>query len=752
MLNPKFMLRVLALMVMSLWAQSASALVCDPVTGTPGGNTAAESFANAKQDTCGGASFGTGPAYAGHVFYADEFGVGVQFILNGVSFTPAAKSLSCLGAQLIHSWSGSSIQASFPSSTPYATNCLLTYTDANGYTVSHSFGASTSLLGGVLVGELYPSTVTTGWFERDRPTVSLTGLPSTIGDTPQWVTITFSEPVYGFDFTDINLAFAFILDFTAESASEYRIQIKRGASASPVSISVPANGAADIVGNLNLASNTLTATVDATPPTVTLTGLSAAVGPAPQTITATFSEDVTGFTLADVDAPLMTLSNFTTVSASVYTFDLSNGRSVAVSVQIPAASAVDLTGNANTASNTLTASADPTPPSVWITGLPATIFGPVTFDATINFSEDVTGFEQAEINISGGVITAFSGSGAIYTATVSANGVDDLVMSVSANVAQDAALNFNDASGTATSENVVAEQTSAAISQFMLTRANALLANQPDLAGLLRGGAGPVFGLEATLAKGMLTYQSGSDGPLWVQLDASWANNTGAQSSYLFGVVGGHSKISENLLIGGMVQFDTMFETNGATTLSGTGWMIGPYFVAKLPDQPLYIEGALLYGQTRNEIFPNGSFTDRFSTERWLATLGISGQIERGSLTLVPFLDAKYTSDAQAAYLDGLGNPIVAQTIGLAQVSAGLDFETALTQATMLNGGVSGVWSYSSGSAITPGFEGGRARIDLGLNHQLGRNGNLAFGGFYDGIGTAGFESYGLEIGFTGKF
>ncbi len=839
MLNLKPVLRILALLVMALWGQNAAALDCGSATGVAGGNTAAELFANATEGTCGTASFTAGPTKNGHIFYADEYGVTVQFIQNGVLFAPTSKSLSCTGS-LGGSGTANTIRELYFATIPYSTVCTLNYTDINNQTVTHVFSAGSMNSAAGLVGFLNPSAITTGWFERvpptvtlsgetgalpggaiivtatfnepitsidptdftlvnatvasitvlstssfefnlvptatgtfsaqlpanaitdlagngntasnilsgtadfTAPTVELSGLAATIGNAPQWVTITFSEDVTGFDPTDLNLLNAQITGYTVLSPSEYQVEITRLAG-STVTIDIPAGAAADISGNFNLASNTLSATVDLAAPTVVLSGLGAAAGLVPQTITATFSEDVTGFTLADIDAPLMTLSNFTVVSASVYTFDLVNGRSIVVTVQIPASTVLDLAGNANTASNTLTASADPTPPSVWITGLPASLAGPLSFEATINFSEAVTGFSQADINITGGTITGFSGSGAIYTATVSATGVEDLVMSVSANVALDAALNGNAASANFTVENVLAEQTGAAINQFMLTRANALLSNQPDLAGLLRGGRG-AFSAEVSRSGGVVAFDSGSDGPIWARLNANWSTDLGAESQYVFGVIGGYSKLSENLLLGGMVQFDSLREVDGTAVTRGTGWLIGPYFAAKLPSQPLYFAGSLLYGQTRSSISPLGTFTDNFSTERWLATLGVSGAVERGNLTWLPFLDAKYTSDAQAAYIDGLGNPIAAQTIGLAQVSAGLDVEVALSAATTLNGGVSGIWSYSSGGVATPGYEGGRARVDLGMLRRFSDCGTLGLSGFYDGLGQADFETYGVEL------
>jgi len=728
----------------TLTAQGAAALSCPSQSG--GAITGV--FVNAAEDICEPTTFAPGPTKDGHSIVVGATKITVDFFNNGTAYRPARRGINCIpanGSTRGQIFNPTNIIQTFASG-GFDASCTLTYTDATGITVSHSFTARSLFQTGSYTAQLDGFSVATGWFERIAPTVVLSGLASTIGTTEQTVTVTFSEPVFGFGPLDLNLQNALGTSYTVVSDSVYVFGITHAVGGGDVLMEIPAGGAADIAGNLNLASNTLRATVDLTGPTVTLTGLAAAVGLTPQTVTVTFSEDVTGFTLADIDAPFMTLTNFTAVSASVYTFDLSNGRSVAVSVHIPAGGAADLAGNANAVSNTLTATADPTPPSVWITGLPASIAGPVTFDATINFSESVTGFVVGDINITGGVITAFSGSGTVYTATVAANGVDDLVMSVSANVAQDAALNGNAASATFTSESIIAELTSTNIAKFMLTRSNALLSNQPDLAGFLREQTAPQFSADITEKGGIVAFDTGSNGPIWARLNANWANDLGAESQYIFGAVGGYSKLSQNLLIGGMLQFDVMSEVDGTATTSGTGWLLGPYFAAKLPDQPLYFEGSLLYGQTSNTVSPIGTYTDRFSTERWLATLGVSGQIERGALTLTPFLDAKYTSDAQAAYVDGLGNPIAAQTIALAQAGAGLDFEWALSTATMLNGGVSGIWSYSSGNAVDPGYEGGRARLELGVLHQLSPQSNIGLGGYYDGIGIVGFESYGVDI------
>ena len=67
------------------------------------------------------------------------------------------------------------------------------------------------------------------------------------------------------------------------------------------------------------------------------------------------------------------------------------------------------------------------------------------FDVTITFSESVTGFEQSDISITNGSVTAFSGSGANYTATITPAVSGTVTVNIGANVAQDGAGNGNTA-------------------------------------------------------------------------------------------------------------------------------------------------------------------------------------------------------------------------------------------------------------------------------------------------------------------
>lgn len=82
----------------------------------------------------------------------------------------------------------------------------------------------------------------------------------------------------------------------------------------------------------------------------------------PFTVTATFSEPVSGASLSDFVVAGGTASNFVMVAPNVYTFTMSPSPSAsAVSIDLPASTVIDVDSNANTASNTLNVAITATP-------------------------------------------------------------------------------------------------------------------------------------------------------------------------------------------------------------------------------------------------------------------------------------------------------------------------------------------------------------------------------------------------------
>jgi hypothetical protein len=393
--------------------------------------------------------------------------------------------------------------------------------------------------------------------------------------------------------------------------------------------------------------------------------------------------------------------------------------------------------------------ADSTAPSVTLSSTTTTLTGTAPFTVTATFDEDVTGFDDLanDITSANGTVTGITAvSAAVYTLTVTPTGAGDVSITVPAAAAQDAAANDNTASNTLVIGNTV-EITQKAIAGFMLGRANNLASNQPGLKRFLPGTFQNTFDAAVTRGNGTLSGAF-AQGNTWAELTGSWSGD----DNYALGSFGAHSFVNPNLLIGGMLQFD--YAEDSANNASGNGYMVGPYFVAQVPDQPLFLEGRLLYGQTDNKISPLGTYTDSFETERWLAQVRATGEYQYMATTLMPLLDLTYTDDSQKAYTDSLGNVIPGQTVSLMQISVGVDFSTPIsvdTGALELTGGLSGIYSSTDGGAAAPEFENWRGRTHLGLNHTMENGANLSATAFYDGIGSD-HEAYGTSLGFDQKF
>lgn len=305
-----------------------------------------------------------------------------------------------------------------------------------------------------------------------------------------------------------------------------------------------------------------------------------------------------------------------------------------------------------------------------------------------------------------------------------------------------------------------AEIVSKQAAELIQIRTNLLLHHQPDLISLMSGSRSGGFAAQNGDGQGYLNFVSDPEnGPVWADLTASRTHHDNAQSDFVFGAIGMHRAFGDGLLLGGMVQFDHMDETNGEARIRGTGWMAGPYVVARHVHYPLFFEGRLLYGRTHNKTAPFGSFEERFKTTRVLAQMKVAGDIKREATIWSPFFSATYAMEDMTRYVTSLGSTIPRQKVRLGQVEFGLDVSTTLVVSTgdlTLWGGVSGLWSETSGDgfarSVTPDYEHGRMKVRLGLNHRFTGGQNLTVSGWYDGIGASGFENFGATIGYRHSF
>jgi hypothetical protein len=508
---------------------------------------------------------------------------------------------------------------------------------------------------------------------------------------------------------------------------------------------------------VRIATKTLAAGADTTPPTI---GIAALSGPTGGVYTAaiTVSEATTDLVVGDLG-----LTNATatlTGSGTSYSATLTPIAQGLVELSVGVGQFSDGAGNLNTAaSNVVATTYDSIDPTVAITGIPGTITGVTTFSATVTFSEIVTGFDASNIGATNASVTGVTGTGASYSATVTTTGSGDVVLSIPAGAAIDASGNPSVATASTGVVNQTVMVTQDVIAHTMFSRANALVSNQPRLTELLTGGNTGAFSADVTQGNGAFDLTTETDRPFWLHLRGAWSTVGAAETEYAFGAVGTHLKYSENLLVGAMVQFDYAETTDGTASSNGTGWMAGPYVVARLENQPVFFEGSLLYGQTENEVSSLGTYTDSFGTERFLATAGVTGEVETSRMTLYPNLRFSHTEDTQLAYVDSLSNAIGEQSITLSELSAGMDFSMPVevdSGEMVLTGGLNGIWSQTSASggaaSVVPEYEGGRTRLNLGFGHTGSSGMNTRVSAFYDGLGTETFESYGIDVVFDLQF
>ncbi|MEL6621151.1 MAG: autotransporter outer membrane beta-barrel domain-containing protein, partial [Pseudomonadota bacterium] len=249
--------------------------------------------------------------------------------------------------------------------------------------------------------------------------------------------------------------------------------------------------------------------------------------------------------------------------------------------------------------------------------------------------------------------------------------------------------------------------------------------------------------------------------PRWdVWFEASFTKYEASQGSDgHFGIayLGADYLLSADLLVGALVQVDSLDDGNDGTgaTTEGTGWMFGPYMTARIGDN-LIFDGRLAYGQSDNTISPFGTYADDFDSDRILIDASLSGNYDWNNWVVTPNLAISYIEDRQRSYVDSLGVTIPEQTVSLGQIRVGPTFSTTLDGQ---NGSVirpsftlNGIYNFSDTDGVvivndtsgeTDGF---RARIEAGVE-IAGRNGaRFQFSANYDGIGQSDFESYGARF------
>lgn len=259
------------------------------------------------------------------------------------------------------------------------------------------------------------------------------------------VSLTFTEPVSGFSLQSMAVANATLSGVTTTDNQHFTFEVTP-LSDGLVSLSVPEGVVADAAGNRNTASETLTRTFNATRPALALTTTATSPTNAAFEVTFTFSKEVTGFELGDVDVSNGTAAAFTQVSAQVYMARITPDAEGEVILHVKENVAHDRAGNGNTEATALRLSFDKTQPTVVLASSAREKLN-AAFEVSAVFSETVTGFAASDVTVVNGRVTGFSAEGdKAYILQITPQADGEVRVALGDGVAHDAAGNSNLAS------------------------------------------------------------------------------------------------------------------------------------------------------------------------------------------------------------------------------------------------------------------------------------------------------------------
>jgi gliding motility-associated-like protein len=324
---------------------------------------------------------------------------------------------------------------------------------------------------------------------NDRPGVTITkadgqGDPTSI--SPINFKAVFTEPVTGFDASDINLDGTAVPTLVVISGigPEYNLSVSGMSSNGTVSVSINAGVCIDIDGNTNTSSVNTDNTVQyqLPPLDVSINQIVSQADPTnqfPIVFSAEFNRNVVDFSFDDISwsGTAGTITGNISGSGSSYTINVTGTSEDGTIIPNIAANIVhDVSSNGNTISTSTdnNVTYDSSKPSVEITlatgQLNPASSSPISFTAT--FSENVSGFNNSDVSLSGtaGATTVnITGGPKVYNIAISGMTSDgSIIIIIAQDVAVDAAGNNSTASiNTINAVNLITSSFSITIEQSL---------------------------------------------------------------------------------------------------------------------------------------------------------------------------------------------------------------------------------------------------------------------------------------------
>ena len=250
---------------------------------------------------------------------------------------------------------------------------------------------------------------------------------------PLSATITFSEPVLGFDLSKLTVTGATLSQLSQIDSVSYGFVVSptgSGARNVAVTVSLPVGAVTDIFANPSVASSQ-TLQFDSVPPvpTVSYSGTSNPTANSAMSFRVSFSENLPSgaFTTSTVSVTNGSVQSVTPVSASLYDIIVNPQSQGPVTVGVPGGVTADAAGNPNTQSNTVSVTFDSIAPTLTITApvnQAGTVSGP-RIVVTFTTSEPTRIANASLLTFVGATVitplAAVGGSQTTYQVTIASN-------------------------------------------------------------------------------------------------------------------------------------------------------------------------------------------------------------------------------------------------------------------------------------------------------------------------------------------
>lgn len=281
-------------------------------------------------------------------------------------------------------------------------------------------------------------------YDATPPEVTLDVPEALSADQMQVVSITFNEEVEGFELGDIvvsNGSAANLIEVTP--GLDYTVEVTAAADGEVI-VEIPSAAVTDLASNENGANET-SWIYDGTAPIVGLvSSLSGTTGEVMATITISANEPIVGLELGDLTVTNGTASNLVVVTPGLeYTVDVTATAGGAVSVELPVDAVTDEAGNGNALVSVNWTYDDTVPTAQLAAGAALTNLSVVT--VSIDFSEEVSGLELTDFNVTNGTATNLVEvtAGLAYTVDVTATADGAVEVELIADAVEDASGNGN---------------------------------------------------------------------------------------------------------------------------------------------------------------------------------------------------------------------------------------------------------------------------------------------------------------------